>query len=104
MGAEDKKTGEWIAATASITGLNKDSKENIIMEKLKMEQEESKKGFIDKFFGRINTKIYVAALLCILLIIAGIVINVLNSSSEYWNIIIPLIGATIGYIFGKGIN
>ncbi|MBS6764152.1 MAG: hypothetical protein KH304_11330 [Clostridium sp.] len=99
----DKNGGGFPDLMASVSGLNKESKENIIMKQLQI-QEELKKGSIDNIFGRINTKIYIAALLCLLLIITGIVINIMNSSSEYWNIIIPLIGATIGYIFGKGFN
>lgn len=102
--ADDKNNGVFPDLMASVSGLNKESKENIIMKQLQIHEEELKKGSIDKIFGRINTKVYVAALLCLLLIITGIVINIMNSSSEYWNIIIPLVGTTVGYIFGKGLS
>lgn len=103
--AEDKNNNGIIPdIVASVSGLNKESKENIIMKQLQIREDELKKGFIDRLFGRVNTKIYVAAFLCVILILTGIVINIMNCSSEYWDIIIPLIGATIGYIFGKGFN
>lgn len=90
-----------IEMVASLPGLNKDLKENIIMQKLKMQEEEMKSGWLDKFFGRINTKIYFALLIVIALTILGIIINVINDSAEYWNLIFPIIGTVAGYILGK---
>ena len=93
-----------IEIVASLPGLNKESKENIIMQKLKMQEEEMKSGILDRFFGHINTKFYIALILVILLIILGLIINVTNKTPEYWNLIFPLIGTFVGYIFGKGIK
>ncbi len=97
MGAEEKKF-DWNNA---ISGLNKESKENIIMKQLEIREKELKRGAFDKVFGSINTKIYIATIISIFLIFTGIIINVINHTSELWNIILPLIGTVCGYVFGK---
>lgn len=56
-------------------------------------------GFMGKIFGNNKdlSSMYVAFAICILLAIIGFIIN-----TEYiWNAIIPIIGTTIGYIFGR---
>lgn len=93
-----------IEMVASLPGLNKDIKEDIIMKKLKMQEDQMKQGLLDKFFGRINTKIYFALLLVTALIVLGVIINVINDTSKYWEYIFPLIGAVAGYILGKNDN
>lgn len=90
--------------SASLNGLNQKSKEAILMKQLENEETKLKKGYIDRLFGSINTRIYVAGLICILLMIIGIAVNLINGTSEHWKSIFPLVGTSIGYIMGKEIK
>ena len=40
----------------------------------------------------------IALIICVLLLVIGLIIN----QSNYWDKIIPIVAATIGYLFGKG--
>lgn len=57
-------------------------------------------GFMGKIFGTKKnlSAMFVALAICILLVIIGVIVG----SQETWNGILPIFGATVGYIFGKG--
>lgn len=59
-------------------------------------------GFMGKFFGHKKelASMNIAFIICVLLLIAGAVVG----TQEFWNGILPVFGATIGYIFGKSNN
>ena len=45
-----------------------------------------------------NAAMNIALIICVLLLVIGLIIN----QSNYWDKIIPIVAATIGYLFGKG--
>lgn len=61
-------------------------------------------GTMGKFFGNkpINASIHVAFILCVLSLIVGMICQL--CSTPIWEYVFPLIGAAIGFFFGKGTN
>ncbi len=62
---------------------------------------EKEAGLMGKFFGtkQENASIHIALTICVLLTIIGIICMFVGNN--YWNMIIPGIMTTVGYIFGK---
>lgn len=46
----------------------------------------------------VNAAMHIAFVICVLLLGVGLIIN----DSQYWDKTVPIIAATIGYLFGKG--
>ena len=57
-------------------------------------------GIVGKLFGckKELASMNVAFVICALLMLAGVFVG----TQEFWNGILPVIGAALGYIFGKG--
>lgn len=57
-------------------------------------------GWMGKLFGTKKelASMNIACIICIFLFLGGFIIN----ESQYWDKVIPIIAATIGYIFGRG--
>ena len=57
-------------------------------------------GWMGKLFGTKKelASMNIAVVICIILFVAGFFIK----DSQYWDKIIPIVAATIGYIFGRG--
>ena len=63
-------------------------------------QNRSDGGFMGKFFGNKKelASMNTAFVICVLLLLVGVFVNDL----QFWSGILPVVGAAIGYIFGKG--
>ena len=81
-----------------------------IMEKdYQKQKNESIGGKLSKLLGSNtnNISLYISFTLCFLLIIVGIIYFWIPKNEreknilEFWNLIIPIITATLGYIFGR---
>ncbi len=57
-------------------------------------------GLMGKLFGnkRELASMNIAFLICILLFVSGIIVG----EQQYWDKVLPIVAAAIGYIFGKG--
>ena len=57
-----------------------------------------------------NISLYIAGLICGAIIVIGLIYILLplkyknDSNIDFWNLIIPIITTTLGYIFGKSTN
>ena len=73
------------------------------------QKNESIGGKLSKLLGSNtnNISLYISFTLCVLLIIVGIIYFWIPKNEreknilEFWNLIIPIITATLGYIFGR---
>lgn len=59
-------------------------------------------GLMGKLFGMkpTNAAMNIATFICIFLLIIGMFLN----QSQFWDKTIPIVAATVGYLFGKGRN
>ena len=57
-----------------------------------------------------NIPLYIAFVICILLIIIGVIFQFIPEKNrdstviEFWELILPIITSILGYIFGKGVD
>lgn len=89
--------------------------QNKIVESIKENSEKENKrknGKVAEIFGSNtqNISLYITALICIILLLIGLIYLFIspdkkNSENiEFWNLIIPVISLSLGYIFGKSKN
>lgn len=89
--------------TSNFSKLSEEQKSTL----LNQMSEEKRKGILDKFFGDKCVQTYIAFLLCLLLLIIGVLINIIEYKQskaitfEIWNTFCPIITLSLGYMFGK---
>lgn len=104
------RSGEGLKEFISCKGfgsLNDELKEKAIIEfsNTSIKNNESSNGWIGKILGvrTENIGLYIAFIISAALIIVGVIYIFLNDDSgiEFWKLILPVITAALGYIFGK---
>lgn len=87
-----------IISTDQFTNLSSEIQQSVINS---INNDKSKEGgLMGKLFGTKKelASMNIAVIICIILFISGFFIDDL----QYWDKIIPIVAATIGYIFGRG--
>lgn len=87
-----------IISTDQFSGLSTDIQQSVLNS---INNDKSKEGgWMGKLFGTKKelASMNIAVVICIILFVAGFFIN----DPQYWDKIIPIAAATIGYIFGRG--
>ncbi len=92
---------DTLAALTETTFLSKLTEKNqrVAIDTLRdVRTREQEGGMLGKLFGtnKTNVSIYVAAILCILLLIVGVCVG----DKEIWDKIFTILAAVFGYIFG----
>lgn len=67
---------------------------------------EKEGGLMGKIFGtkRENASMYVALAICVLVVAIGVLVWMTSRDMQIWSMVIPVITAALGYIFGKGVS
>lgn len=87
-----------VISTEQFSGLSTDIQQSVLNS---INNDKSKEGgWMGKLFGTKKelASMNIAVVICLILFITGCIIN----DSQYWDKIIPIVAATIGYIFGRG--
>lgn len=87
-----------IISTDQFSSLSTDIQQSVLNS---INNDKSKEGgWMGKLFGTKKelASMNIAVMICIIVFIAGFFIN----DTQYWDKIIPIVAATIGYIFGRG--
>lgn len=87
-----------IISTDQFSSLSTDIQQSVINSINNDKSQEG--GWMGKIFGTKKelASMNIAVIICIILFVSGFFIN----DSQYWDKIIPIVAATIGYIFGRG--
>lgn len=87
-----------VISTQQFSSLSTDIQQSVINS---INNDKSKEGgWMGKLFGTKKelASMNIAVVICIILFVSGFFIK----DSQYWDKIIPIVAATIGYIFGRG--
>lgn len=87
-----------IISTDQFSSLSSDIQQSVLNS---IDNRSSKEGgLMGKLFGTKKelASMNIALIICILLFMSGFIIK----DPQYWDKIIPIVAATIGYIFGRG--
>lgn len=87
-----------VISTEQFSGLSTDIQQSVLNS---INNDKSKEGgWMGKLFGTKKelASMNIAVVICLILFITGCIIN----DSQYWDKIIPIVAATIGYILGRG--